>query len=383
MSLTSIKLTDAANTPDADKGGMCAGIFVEYSTASQFNNGNTLVLLQEGAPSYFALYHLATRQRLRHLLFVNASAEPRWHKSDANSFYYHRENQLLQYHIAEDIERVVRTFDEYSSISFGDESDLSEDGNSLAMVGDDREIFVYRIGDNHKGAGMEVEERDSVALTPDGNVLVSAGRSIRLYNPGLEYLREIADANGHRHVSRDVDGSDCLVWTNSADRTPIPDAPNAIALIPLADPSRERKLLSLAWTFAVHVTAPMGRLGWCIVGTYNNGLAGELLRVWFDGRPAEHLLNHGSDTTPRLQPDGRMGNYPYQPRASVSRDGHWLVFNSNKGGRVDVYLVDLGGTDPAPLPTTVPSSDGLDTFPEPMKRARRGGFWSRVKGWFT
>jgi hypothetical protein len=151
-------------------------------------------------------------------------------------------------------------------------------------------------------------------------------------------------------VTRDVDGSEALVWANSADPQPVCD--NGVVKVSLAS-GAQKCLISLDWSLAVHIGCPDGN-GSCIVGTYapadpNPGAAwvpytDELLQVRLDGSGATRLAHH------RSRP---YNSYNFTPRAGVSRDGTRLLFNSNFGAQrrsgapteySDAYLIRLANT---------------------------------------
>ena len=348
------RITDAASTIGAADGNPLPRIEVEYSTKSPFNTDSSKILLLE--VSYFGLYDGITLQRIRPLccgdLVVGATSEPVWSRTDSNVFYFHPvdSNQLRKYNIATDVQTVVHTFSEYISISSGGEAEISYDGDHLVLIGDNlltpgsREIFVYRISTDTKGPVFDATLTggfDAVYITPDNNVLIAwlatgTGRfqGTELYDEDMNFLRQVANNNGHKDVTRDVDGSEILVQTNSADPTPIPNCQNGIVKIKLAT-AHQTCLLSLDWSLAVHISAG-DQDGWVYVSTYNNSTASspwfvytnELLRISLDGSVVRRLAHHRSDTT----------TYEGQPRISVSRDGRRFLFNSNMmGSTTDVY----------------------------------------------
>lgn len=386
MSLTAIRLTDAANTRSEDTGQPLASCQIEYPTASPFSADNRYILILE--VSYFALYDVASRTRIKPLIFADASCEPRWSRFDPNVFYYHRGNALWRYDVAIAGATKLHTFEEYTSIGAKGESEIGEGSDSLVLAGDGRDIFTFQINTLTKGPARAEGWLDAIGLTPDGNVVLARNDGLFLYDASMNLLRQLTRANGHRHTARDTNGKAWLVWDNSNEPNPRAFAEHAIVAVDL-ETAEQRKLLDLGWEWATHATAPMGPLGWAIVGSYDNAQGGELIRVWLDGRPAEPLLRHGSNSS----------TYEGQPRPSVSRDGRWLSYNSNVGGRTDVYLVDLGwGLQPdviiTPQPPEtnpeslgpigpIPQPDGTEltywpqTTPVPIKTKRKG-LWARL-----
>ncbi len=352
---TITRVSNAAGTTRADNGGLLQSVEAEYSTKSPFNADNSKILLLEF--SYFAIYDSATLKRIKPLTFVSSSSEPLWSRTDPNIFYFHpnNSNRLMTYNVATDAQTLVHTFSEYSSIYSQGESEMSYDGDHLVLAGDGNQIFVYTISTDTKGPVFDASGHgkwDSVYISPNNNVLISwsangSGRyhGEELYDSNMTFLRQIANNDGHKHMGKDVDGSEVLVQTNSGDPTPIANCPNGIVKIKLAT-AAQSCLFALGnydkWTSAVHISAP-DQQGWVLVEAYNVSASAspwypytnELLQVALDGSYVRRYAQHRSNTA----------TYDGQPHLSVSRDGSRFVFNSNMmGSTPDVYLVALSAT---------------------------------------
>ncbi|MBI2469446.1 MAG: hypothetical protein HYV62_16760 [Candidatus Rokubacteria bacterium] len=367
------RLSNAPQQPNAADTGTVPFIANEYATMSPLNADSSRLLLVHH--SYFALYEpLGTF--LRDLpLEITAASEPRWSPGDPDVFYYIRGNQLKRYSVSTGVASVVRTFEEYTSISGRGESDFSPDGDHLVLAGDTRDIFVYEISTDTKGPVLDTSGTggfDQIYLTPANHVLVGwyavgSGRyqGVELYDRNMTFLRQVTRALGHMDVTRDANGDEVVVWINAGD----PGAPaacqNGVVKIRLSD-AAETCLLTLPWSLAAHVSAPDGG-GWVVVSTYAPGDPGpldgwarytnEILQVRLDGTEVRRLAHH------RTRP---FNSYWYTPRAAVSRDGSRLVYTSNYGlpailgypsAYSDVYLIDLT----AAAPSSVGSERGLGT----------------------
>src|SRR5205809_1392820 len=372
---TSIKrITDALATPNAYAGGTLTFISGEYSTMTPFNRDNSRILLVH--QSYFALYD-GSGNLLKNLpIEVNASIQPRWSRSDANLFYYKYGNQLRQYNVATDAISLVHTFPEYSSISGKGESDICFDGNHFVFAGNDRYVFVYEISTDSKGPVFDAGSRafDSLYITPNDNVSITwltAGTSryngVELFDRNMNFLRQLTRSGGHMDYTRDSNGDEVLVWTNSND--PLPICNNGIVKVRLSDGS-QTCLLSLDWSLAVHVSAPDSG-GWAFVETYAPSdpdfqsaawkpYTNEIVKVKLDGGQVVRLAHH------RSRPFNR---YNWTPRVSVSRDGSRLIYSSDYGLQEilgypseysDVYLITglSGGSTTSP-DTTPPTISGV------------------------
>ena len=357
------RITAALNSANPD-GGNLMFITGEYSTMSPFNLDNSRILVQYN-PGYNAL--LDSGGNFLEVLpaAINASSEPRWSRIDPNLLYYRVGNQLKQYNLSTDEALVVHTFSEYSTITGNGESDISYDGNHFVFAGDGRYVFVYEISTDAKGPVFDAGGRsfDSLYITPNNNVTITwylSGTSrytgIELFDRNMNFQRQVAHAGGHMDVTRDSNGDEVLVWTNSADASPLPGCNNGLVKIRLAD-AQQTCLLSLDWSLAVHVSGADDS-GWVFVETYapsdpdplSSGwrpYTNEILQIKLDGTEVRRLAHH------RSRP---FNSYNWTPRVSASRDGSRLIYNSNYGLQgilgypseySDVYLVmPSGTTDP-------------------------------------
>lgn len=383
---TTIKrLSRALSTPDAAFGsGNLTFIMNEYSTMSPFNADNSRLLLLHG--SYFALYD-GSGNYVRDLPFeINSMSEPRWSRRDPNVLYYVRGNELKQYNAATGVSSVVHTFSEYTTVYGAGESDICFDGDHFVFVGDSRDVFVYEISTDTKGPVLDTSGLggfDSLYITPDDHVLIGwyapgSGRyqGIELYDRNMNFLRQVAPAIGHMDVTRDVDGSEVLLWINAGDLHPPADCQNALVKIRLSDGYRTC-LITFDWSLAQHVSAPDGN-GWFFVSTYSSAdlsplrwwpkYANEILQIKLDGSEVRRLAHH------RSRP---FDGYNYTPRAAVSRDGSRLVYSSNYGlqallsypnGYTDAYLVGLRFEE-----NEVPVWQSCDWFPNRLALHGGGG----------
>ncbi len=365
------RVSNALATANADRGGKLSWIENEYSTMSAFNSDNSkFILLHQ---SYFALYD-GSGKYVRDLPFeINALSEPRWARARPDVIYYHSGNQLKSFSTTTGTSTVVHTFTEYSSISGNGEMDISLDGDHFVFAGDNRYIFVYQISADRKFTAMDADGHafDSLYISPDNHVTVTwlqTGTSrysgIELFDGDMHFLRQVAHAGGHMDITRDTNGDEVLVWTNSNDAQPIPNCNNGIVKIRLAD-ATQTCLAQLDWSLAVHISAPDGS-GSVFVDTEapanpvpnSNGWAAytdEILQVKLDGSGVTRLAHH------RSRP---LSSYNWQPKLSTSRDGSRLLYASNYNlassqghttDYADTYLIVLGSGN---APTIRPGGIG-------------------------
>lgn len=326
----------------------------EYSSMCPFNSDNSKVLVIDGTGS-FNVYDFATKQIKR--IPVLASEEPRWSRSNASILYhtsYSSPNQVFEYNVVIDVSRSIRTFPEYTKVYGRGESDISSDGQSLVLSGDDREIFTFNVLTGVKGAAYKWSTPfDGLKLSPGNHIILSAPEGLFVLDPGP--ARKICNANGHCDVGSDTNGDPIIVWTNSADPSPVAACQNGIVKVRIAD-GKQTCLLQLDWSLAVHISLPDNK-PWCLVSTYapvNKGkqYTNQILKVMLDGSGVEVLCNTNSKP---------LNSYNWTPKVSVSNDGSRFVFSSNNGfvptgataEYIDVWYAELPAAAVTP-PTNGP-----------------------------
>jgi hypothetical protein len=297
----------------------------------------------------------------------------------------------------------IHTFTEYTSISGNGESDISADGDHFVFVGDGSEIFVYQISTGNKFTVLNVGSNsfDSTYITPSNQVIVSwltSGTTRytgqELFDIDMNFLRQLSHADGHKHLTTDVNGDDVLVWTNSDDPQPIANCQNGIVKIRLAD-ATQTCLLQLNWSLAVHITAPDGN-GTVFVDTeapanpqpgasawvpYTN----ELLQVKLDGSVTTRWAHHRSVP---------VNSYNWQPKLDISRDGTHLLYASNFDLQQangypteygDTYMIVFPASKTTPVATTptTPAATTTVLYQETNSAAQYSGTWYPNSGSFN
>ena len=344
----------------------------EYATMSPFNKNNTrLLLLADGKGFYIA--DLQGKVIVSPAdLGVIASSEPRWSATDPDVFYYHdyQSNQLRKYDLKTRRSGVVHTFTQFREINFGGgESDISEDGNHLVIIGDGRHVGVYSFDTNTLGPTLDVNGLgggfDYFDMTPDNNVIVrwnaqGNGRykGFELYDKDMWFTRQIYPYGAHADRGRDLNGEEVLLVLAATDHNPPPGCEkNGIEKIRLKD-GRKTCLMGLNWDVGTHISANSdGSNPWVLIEATEerNGVAkpnaalprdwrsqwkpyyNEILMVKIDGSEARRIAHHRSRS---------FDGYWFSPRAAISRDGAYAVFDSNFGAYptpdyTDVFLIPL------------------------------------------
>jgi hypothetical protein len=212
---------------------------------------------------------------------------------------------------------------------------------------------------------------------------------IELFDINMNFQRQVAHAGGHMDVTRDTNGDEVLVWTNSNDATPIPNCNNGIVKIRLAD-ATQTCLAQLDWSLAVHISAPDGN-GSVFVDTEapaNPDPAGsgwvaytdEILQVKLDGSGVTRLAHH------RSRPSS---SYVWQPKLSSSRDGSRLLYASNfdmaaiqgyASDYADTYLIVVGAGATTP---TQPVTTGSTHYEQDDASVQYAGTWYPNHGGFN
>jgi hypothetical protein len=390
------RISNALGTANADRGGgSLTWIADEYSTISPFNSDNSRIILVH--QSYYGLYD-GSGAYVRDLpLEISSSSEPRWSKSDNHTLFYIHGNQLKTYDTASGAVNIAHTFSEYSSISGMGESDISADGDHFVFAGDSRFVFLYRISTGAKSPVIDTTGHgfDSLYVTPDNNVTITWNASgssrfngIELFDGSMSFLRQLARAGGHMDVTRDTNGSEVLVWTNSDDPQPICN--NGIVKIRLSD-AQQTCLATFDWSLAVHISAP-DAAGFVYVETYapanptpSSGwvpYTNELLQIKLDGSQVLRLAHH------RSRPY-QSNTYNWQPKISTSRDGSRVVYSSDYDLQLlngyatdycDAYLIVLSGSSSSPSsPSPVPSPAPVPPPVTPQAPAPAQGLGALVR----
>lgn len=347
----------------------------EYASMSPLNSSNSRILLLTETGTLFVVDRQGNVVVSPSELNLAGASEPRWSVTDPNVFYFHEGNQLLQYHVSRRERRVVHTFTEYTAINFGGgEGDISDDGDHLVIVGDDRFMHVYQFSTDTVGPALDAQGNvyDWFDLTPSNNVLArwfadgpDRFQGIELYDKNMNFIRQVVPWGGHADRGRDLDGEEVLVIVASNDPSPPPGCETSgVEKVRLSD-GQETCLLPLYWGESTHISLNnRGRHPWVLVsntasdattnppatlpedwrarwGRYYN----ELILVKLDGTEVRRLAHHRSR---------RLDGYWHTPRAVLSRNAAWAVFDSNfaqypVANYTDVFLLSVWGT-PCGLP---------------------------------
>ncbi len=342
----------------------------EYATMSPFNQDSSLILAHADHNGYMVLDRSGKLVVPPDQLVLGGSCEPRWSGKDPNVFYYHNENRLMKFDVIKRQKAPVRTFAQYQKITFGGgECDISEDGDHLMIVGDDRHAALYTFSTDNLAKTVDLNMLGSewveVYVTANNNIMMRWGgegvgkhKGMALYDKDFNFIRQIAPFGGHSDQGRDLNGDEVVFVGAYRDTAPPPGCENnGVEKIRLSDAKRTC-LVPLNWDAELHVSSNSnGKNPWVLVSVTDTkkGTAAanadlppdwqrrwgvrfnEVMMVKADGSERRRLAHHRSRT---------LSSYWYQPHASISKDGKYAVFSSNFGinplkDYTDVFLLEL------------------------------------------
>jgi uncharacterized protein (TIGR03437 family) len=341
------------------------GVHHEYETISPFNRNNTRLLLAREGGSFYVADLNGNVIISENELALGKQPEPRWSTTDANVFFYHQDNNLFRYDLATKQKTTLRTFTQYDGIAFGyGNGELSDDGDNLIILGrkgSQSFLGVYRLSNNTLGTTLETTNLGSIVLTdmtPSNNIVVrwaaqGEGRykGFELFDRNMTFLRQVYRYNARGDVARDLNGDEVLLITADNDLQPAAGCEsNGVQKVRLSD-SQKTCLVPLFFGADVGISVNnSGGHPWALITTTDlNGTANpndrlpsdwqsrwkprlnELLLVKLDGSERRRLAHHRS----RIN-----GDYWWQPRASLGRDGRYVLFDSNFGTYPRTYYTD-------------------------------------------
>lgn len=341
----------------------------EYATMSPFSKDSRLILLQSEHGGFYVVDRSGKTVVPAAALVLGGSSEPRWSATNANQFYFHEGNQLRKYDVVTKQKTTVRSFPQFQKITFGGgEGDISEDGDHLMIVGDERHVAMYTLSTDTVGRSVDLTALGGwveVYVTANNNVLVrweqeGAGKykGTGLFDRDMNFIRQVIPYGGHGDQARDTNGDEVVVLGAYRDTAPPPGCENnGVEKVRLSD-SRKTCILPLNWDAEIHVSSNSnGSHPWVLVSVTDTGKGtaeannklpadwqrrwgvrfNELILVKVDGTERRRLAHHRSRTLDR---------YWWQPRATISKDGNFALFDSNFGQApmvdyTDVFLVEL------------------------------------------
>lgn len=363
---TVVRVTDGSREQLSD--GSHPGLMNSYSTVSPLNASDTLlfVLASDGTWSVRGTNGSVVVPNSN---MPNFSGHPVWDASNGNVFYYAVNNNLFSGTINGSSVggSVQHTFSEYSAITSMDMADLSEDGDHIALVGQNSngtmDVFVWSISQKAKTSVYRTVCTGSVAgsgqpgclhkLQLTANNLLSIQfnndgtgneQGVRLWNGST--LVHLQNNTGHYDTGNDLNGNPVFVSLN-----------NSYTLSGVSNPCPSgwgldvAQLTNLSSAVCLLDNVPY----WHI--SYRGGASQPWIALsFFDSRtPGPEFFTNDSnyrtistsnwqlyeDEIVAAKVDGSgvyrlaharsrsMESYWAQPHAAISRDGKYIIFSSD------------------------------------------------------
>ncbi|HEY2513947.1 MAG TPA: hypothetical protein VGI39_23935 [Polyangiaceae bacterium] len=312
-------------------------------------------------------------------------AAPRWSQTP-NAFYTVVGTSLYSVDVSQGTfaYRLLDTFSDYTSLAFPDHSDIGADGDHLGLQGTKTDgstkAFAYQVSTKTRSPEVAMtlsDHGDEIEITPNDQVLVSrsnAAVEVRRMSD-MALLRTLPVLGGWHHgIGRDVDGSDVFMLPASPDSS-TSCAQNGIEKVSIDTAVKSCVYPFSWWSDASHVSVTNN--GWVVwsntdwivpnlrpESTAQIQLPGDWQSIWqpgmnevvlmrTDGTQVHHLVHHRSRPLGTGTDDLGGGSYWDEPRATVSRDGSIVLFDSNWGvpdastspptaAYADVYMIATG-----------------------------------------
>jgi hypothetical protein len=363
-----IRLTDAKQFKLA--------VHHQYSTISAVNqDGTRIMVITEWGQGAIVDPSGNIVVTTRDFPAINSGNVP-WSRKTADAFYYTHGNALLQGLISDHTVKStkLRTFDGEAGVSIPDEEDLAEDGDHLWLVSGSQ-AFLYTISTGVIGPAMSVGHKDAacgwhkIQVMPSNRALITwscnglaTGQGQEIYNADGTLYWHMFDNSVHTDVGLDLSGNEIAVVDRIPDtyKDACPSGGGA-DVIRVATPHVISCLVDINWASA-HVSYRDSSAGWVAISFFDpapcphyscfapQNLAPdwasgwrhyyeELILVRVDGSAVFRLAHHRSRSAE---------NYWAECRAAISRDGRYLVFDSNMdvsdtglNNFSDVYLIKL------------------------------------------
>ncbi len=348
----------------------------QYSTISAVNQDDTLVMLitewGQGAVVDMAGNIVVAP---RDFPGINAGNVP-WASNSSQAFYYTNGNTLYRGTISGHTVKstALHAFAAYSSVMIPDQEDLSEDGDHLWIVGGSQ-VFLYTISSGAAGPSANVGAKDAacgwhkIQITPSNKMLITwscngtgNAHGQEIYNADGTLYWHMFDNSVHTDVGRDLSRNEIAIVGRIPDsyRDPCPSG-GGVDVIRLDSPHVVSCLVDVNWASS-HISYRDSSQGWVAISLFDQGSCphyscfarGDLAPDWqsawrhfyeevilvrIDGSAVLRLAHHRS----------RSAEYYWaQTRAAISRDGRYVVFDSNMdlentglNNYSDVYMIKV------------------------------------------
>lgn len=388
------RLTDSSRDETAWDGKHLA-FMNYYSTLTAINASNSMLFIVANDGNW-RIRNLNGEIVIPAARMPSLSGHPVWDASDGSLFYYASGNSLYKATISGGsvASTAVHKFSEYSGIVSPDAADLSQDGDHIALVGQNAnhtmDAFVWSIGHQAKTSvyktsctvNGKVEGAaqpgciHKLQLTADNMLTIQfrgdgsdPEHGVRFWNGNT--LVHVQDKTNHYDTGHDLNGKSVFIGSN-----------NSSTLSGLTNPCASgwgldvRQLGNLQSTVCLLDHQPYWHVSyrgsssqpWIALSFFDDRKSGPELfatQAKYE-RPTVANWKTYEDEIVLSRIDGRVvirlaharsrsaEDYWAQPRAAISRDGKYVVFTSNMafpngcpdgmhaaGECSDVYLIEI------------------------------------------
>jgi hypothetical protein len=365
------RLTDSS-TEDTLWDGSHASLGIYYSTFTPMNSFDSMLMISSNDGAW-RIKNVAgeTVVGVRNMPTMN-NGHPVWDASDGDVFYYTHGDSLYEGRVQANAIKstVLHTFQEYRGIVSPDAADLSQDGNHIALVGQNADetmdVFVWSLSERSK---VEVYRTSckvnqwgvtqtpqpgclhKILLTPDNLLAIDftndgsgLEQGVRLWDG--RKLIHLQDQTNHMDTGFDLNGVPVFIARGRS--STLAGETNPCASGWGLDVRRIRNIQSAtclldhqpSWHVSYRGSASQP---WAALSFFDDRESGpeffsdesrfqppsaanwqlyedEIVMARIDGGAVYRLAQARSRSAE---------NYSAQPHAAISRDGKYIVFNSN------------------------------------------------------
>lgn len=304
-----------------------------------------------------------------------------WDITQPSVFYFSTGNTFRKGTISGNmvIQTTLHTFAGFSTVIIPDQEDVSDDGAVIWLIGNPGAecagtAIAYNLAtDTIISSNLQLTSCHKVQVSPSGKMLCTSCQGVddhKLYNTDGTLYWGLPNASAHADMGTDLQGREVLIQSANGQ-----DSVNACAekwlsltVLDIATKSIVRCLASgIPQWHVSYRTRKAAPHGWVIVSMFDSepcpsyscftlsanwaaqwGLyTEEIIAIRIDGS-ATYRLAHSRSRSAE--------NYWAQPHAAISRDGKWVVFDSNMGNGTtgnaqyaDVYAIPFAAAPLTPL----------------------------------
>jgi hypothetical protein len=332
------RITGDPGTPIITKDGQQIGIWGNvakhhYSKDQPWNSDESLIHLvrntEGGSPDSLFL----DGQTYEVLFARSVPGDNRWHPTDPDLKIYVAGNRLGYFNVRTGSDTVIRRFTEYSRVDMGPyEGNLSLDGRTVVLYGDNSEVFAYSLSENKKYPTKVASGIDWASISPLGNyvVIMYTDTDTQVFDLNMNFISRFTVNHNHYDMGIDENGDEVAVGISKS------YAYDGLII--------KHRLSDAAFTklttggYGIHTSTRNNLLpGWSYSSfvSVRNRYRDEVTAVKMDGSETVRRFchMHNKDT-----------DYLAEAMPVPSHDGKRVIFSSNWNGAdarpVGAYVVD-------------------------------------------